>query len=220
MATHCSTLAWSIPWTKEPGTGYRVTQSQTQLKRLSMHMPKGLKMGFWFERESERENFHPSFSSTYPLKPEVSRPPPGQSSPVASKFSNLSSVQLLSCVWLFATPWIAACQASLSITNSWSLPKLMSIELVMPSNYLISCCPLFVLPSIFPSNKIFSNESALRIRWPKHWSFSFNMSPSNEYSWSPLGWAGLISLHSKRLSTVFSNTTVQKHQLFSAQLSL
>ena len=173
MATHCSTLAWRIPWTEEPGTGYRGTQSRTQLKRLSMHMPKGLKMGFWFERESERENFHLSFSSTYPLKPEVSRPPPGQSSPVASKFSNLSSIQLLSCVWLFATPWTAACQAALSITSSWSLPKFMSIESVMPSNYLIFCCPLFVLPSIFPSNKIFSNESALCIRWPKYWSFSF-----------------------------------------------
>ena len=91
-----------------------------------------------------------------------------------------SSVQSLSCVWLFATPWIAARQASLSITNSWSLPKLLSIELAMPSNHLILCHPL-LLPSIFPSIRVFSNESALRIRWPKYWSFSFNISPSNQH---------------------------------------
>ena len=92
-----------------------------------------------------------------------------------------SSVQSLSHVWLFATPWIAACQASLSITNSWSPPKPMSIESVIPSNYLILCCPLLLLPSIFPSIRVFSNESALRIRWPKYWSFSFNISPPNEH---------------------------------------
>ena len=80
-----------------------------------------------------------------------------------------------------ATPWIAACQASLSITNSWSLPKLMSIELVMPSNHLILCCPLLFQPSIFPNIRVFSNESAFHIRWPKYWSFSFNISPSNEH---------------------------------------
>ena len=93
-----------------------------------------------------------------------------------------SSVQLLSRVQLFVIPWTAACQASLSITNSWSLPKLMSIELVMPSNHLILCCPLLLLPSIFPSIRVFSNESALYMRWPKYWSFSFNISPSNEHS--------------------------------------
>ena len=93
-----------------------------------------------------------------------------------------SSVQLLSHVWLFVTPWIAACQASLSITNSQSLLKLISIELVMPSNHLIFYWPLLLLPSIFPSSRVFSNESALCIRWPKYWSFSFNISPSNEYS--------------------------------------
>jgi len=94
--------------------------------------------------------------------------------------------QSLSRVRLFATPRTAAHQASLSITNSWSLLKLMSIELVMPSNYLIFCHPLLLLPSIFPSIRVFSNESVLRIRWPKDWSFSFSISPSNEYS-------GLIS---------------------------
>ena len=92
-----------------------------------------------------------------------------------------SSVQLLSCVWLFATPWIAACQASLSITNSWSLLKLMSIESVMPSTHLILCHPLLLLPPIPPSIRVFSNESTLRMRWPKFWSFSFNISPSNEH---------------------------------------
>ena len=89
------------------------------------------------------------------------------------------SVQSLSHVCLFAIPWIAACQASLSITNSWSPPKPMFIESVMPSNHLILCRPLFLLPSIFPSIRVFSNESALRIRWPKYWSHSFNISPSN-----------------------------------------
>ena len=92
-----------------------------------------------------------------------------------------SSVQSLSRVWLFATPWIAARQASLSIASSWSLLKLMSIELVMPSNHLILCHPLLLLPSIFPSIRVFSNESALRIRWLKYWSFSFSISPSKEH---------------------------------------
>ena len=91
------------------------------------------------------------------------------------------SVQSLSCVWLFATPWTAAHQASLSITNSWSPPKPMSIESVMPSNHLILCHPLLLLPSIFPSIRVFSDESALRIRWWKYWSFSFNISPTNEH---------------------------------------
>ena len=98
----------------------------------------------------------------------------------------ISSVQLLSCVRLFVTPWTAAPQASLSITNSRSSPKPMSIESVMPSNHLILCCPLFLLPSIFSSIRVFSSESALHIRWPKYWSFSCSISVSNEYS-------GLIS---------------------------
>ena len=93
-----------------------------------------------------------------------------------------SSVQSLSHVRLFVTPWTAACQASLSITNSQSLLKLMSIESVMPSSHLILCRPLLLPPSIFPSIRVFSSESALRIRWPKYWSFSFSISPSNEYS--------------------------------------
>ena len=131
------------------------------------------------------------------------------------------SVQLLSRVQLFVTPWTAAHQASLSITNSWSLVKLMSITSVMPSNHLILCHRLLLLPSIFPSIRVFSNELALCIKWPKYWSFSFSISPSNEYSGLiPLGWTGWISLQSKGLLRVFSNTTVQKHQFFDAQLSL
>ena len=103
-----------------------------------------------------------------------------------------SSVQSLSRVRLFATPWTTARQASLSITNSCSPSKPMSIESVMPSNYLILCCPLLLLPSIFPSIRVFSDESALRIRWPKYWSFSVNISPTK--GWSPLGWTGGIVL--------------------------
>ena len=131
-----------------------------------------------------------------------------------------SSVQSLSCVRLFATPWITARQASLSITISQSSLKLTSIELVMPSSHLILCHPLFLLPPIPPSIRVFSNESTLHLRWPKYWSFSFSIIPSKEHP-------GLISfrmdwldlLASKGLSRVFSNTTVQKHQFFGAQPS-
>ena len=135
--------------------------------------------------------------------------------------SKFSSVQSPSRVRLFVTPQIAARQASLSITNSWSSLRLMSIKSVMPSSHLILCHPLLLLPSIFPSIRIFTNELALSIRWPKYWSFSFNISPSNE---NPglisfrMDWLDLLA--SKGLSRVFSNTTVQKDQFFSAQLSL
>ena len=130
-------------------------------------------------------------------------------------------VQLLSCVQLFATPWIVACQASLFITNSRSLLKLMSIELVMPSNHLIFCRPLLLLPSVFPSIKVFSNESVLHIRWPKIWSFSFSISPSNEYSRLisfRIDWLDLLVVQGTLKSLL--QTIVQKHQFFSAQLSL
>ena len=106
----------------------------------------------------------------------------------------LSLVQSLSHVWLFATPWTAACQASLSITNSQSLLKLMSIELVMPSNHLIFCHPLLLLPSIFPSIRVFSNESVLRMRWPNYWSFSFKISPSKEHSGMISFWMDWLDL--------------------------
>ena len=129
-----------------------------------------------------------------------------------------SSVQLLSRVQLFVTPWTAACQASLSITNSRSLLKLMSIQMVMPSNQLILCRPLLLQPSIFPRNRFFSNESVLCTRWPKYWSFSFNISPSNEYS-------GLISFRMDWLDLLAVQGTLksllQLHSLkASAQLSL
>ena len=113
-----------------------------------------------------------------------------------------SSVQLLSCVRLFATPWIAARQASLSITNSWSLPKLMSIKSVMPFSHLILCRPLLLLPSVFPSIRIFSNESVLHIRWPKYWSFSFNIIPSEEHP-------GLISFRMDQLDLLAVQGTVK-----------
>ena len=127
----------------------------------------------------------------------------------------------LSHVPLFATLWTAAHQTSIVLNYLWSLLKLMSIESVMPPNHLILCCLFLLLPSIFPSIRVFTNESALRIRWPKYWSLNFSISPSNEY-------LGLISfrmdwfdfLAIQRLLRVFSNTTVQKHQFFSTQLSL
>ena len=134
-------------------------------------------------------------------------------------------VQSLSCVRLFATPWTAARLASLSIINSRSLLRLMAIESVMPSNHPILCCPLLLKPSIFPSIRVFFNESVLQIMWPKYWSFSFSISPPNEYSEGilfPLGCTAWISLHYKGLSRVFSNTAFQKHQkhqIFSVQLS-
>ena len=119
-----------------------------------------------------------------------------------------------------ATLWAVAHQASLSITISQSLLKLMSVESVMPSNHFLLCRPLLLLPSIFLSIRVFSNELALHIRWPKYWSFSFSVSPSkHSQGWFPLGWTGLI-LQSKGLSRVFSSTTVQKHQFFSTQPSL
>ena len=129
-----------------------------------------------------------------------------------------SSVQLLSYVRLFATPWITAHQASLSITNSQSSPKLMSIELVMPSSDLILCRPFLLLPPIPPRIRVFSNESTLRMRWPKYWRFSFSISPSNEHPGLVsfrMDWLDLLAVY----SWVFSNTIVEKQQFFGTQLS-
>ena len=131
------------------------------------------------------------------------------------------SVQSLSRVQLFATPWTVAHQASLSITNSWSLLKLMSIKLVMPSNYLIFCCPLHLLPSIFLSIRVFSNESALLISWPKYWSFSFSISPSNEYSGLisvRMDWLDLLAVQGALKSLLQHHNS--KHQFFCTQPSL
>ena len=137
----------------------------------------------------------------------------------SSRHKTMSSVQELSRVPLFATPFTAACQASLSMTNSQNLLKLMSIESVMRSNHLILYHPLLLLPSIFPSIRVFPNESALRIRWPKYWS-SASVLPMNIQGCFPLGLTGLISLLFKGPSRVFSSTTVWKHQFFGAQSSL
>ena len=137
---------------------------------------------------------------------------------IARPTDQFSSVQSLSSVQLFVTPWTVAHQVSLSITNSWSLPKLMCLESEMPPNHLILYCPFLLPPSIFPSIRVFANEPILCIRWPKYWSFSFNISISNEQPGLifRMDWLDL----SKGLSRVFSKTTVQKHQLFGTQLSL
>ena len=132
-----------------------------------------------------------------------------------------TSVQLLSRVRLFVTPWTAACQASLSITNSKSLLKLMSIKSVRPSNHLILYRLLILLPSIFPSIRVFAKESILCIRWPKYWSFSSSISPSNEYSGLiclRMDWLDLLAVQGTLKSLL--HATVQKHQFFDTQLSL
>ena len=136
------------------------------------------------------------------------------------EISQFSSVQSLSHVQLFAIPWITAGQASLSITNNRSSPRLTSIESVMQSSHLIFCHPLLLLPPIPPRIRVFTNESTLHMRWPKYWSFSFSFIPSKEIpELISFRWTGWISLQSKGLSRVFSNTTVKKHQFFSAQPS-
>ena len=142
---------------------------------------------------------------------------PEQSSVFQIRSVQFSSVQSLSRVRLFATPWVAAHQASLSIINSRSSLKLMSIRSVMPSSQLILCRPLFFLPPIPPSIRVFSNESTLCMRWPKYWSSALaSFLPKKSQGWSPSEWTGWISLQSKGFSRVFSNTTVQKHQFFGA----
>ena len=131
------------------------------------------------------------------------------------------SVQSLSCVRLFATPWTVACQASLSITNSWSLLKLMSIESLMPSNHLILCRPLLLPPSIFPSISVFSSESALHIRWPKYWGFSFSMSPSGLISFR-MDWLNLLAVQGTLKSLLqhhSSKASIPRHSAFFEQLS-
>ena len=207
MATHSSVLAWRIPWREEPGrlqsTGSQrvghdwatslLLSSMFQFFNINGHFQENIKT-YWTE-QSTIKIYHLVFC--------------------------ISSVQSLNHVWLFATPWTAACWGSLSITNSWSLFRLMSIVSVMPSNQLILCHPLLLLPSIFLSIRVFSNESVLRIRWPNIGvSASASVLPMNIQDWFPLGWIGWISLQPKGLSRIFSNITVQNHQFFSAQLSL
>ena len=144
-----------------------------------------------------------------------------QVSRIEGRLFTVCSVHSLSCVQFFATPWTAPCQVSLSITNSRSLLKLMSIKSVIPSNHLILCCPLFLLLLIFPNIRVFSNESVLHIRWPKYWSFSFSISPSSEYS-------GLIYFKIDRLGLLAVQGTLKillqhhssKASILSIQLSL
>ena len=144
--------------------------------------------------QTQESNWHPLCLLHWQVESLPTEPP--------GKPKDMCSVQLLSHVWLLTNPWTAACQASLSITNSWSLLKLMSIKLLMPSNHLILCCPLFFLPSIFPSIRVFSKESILHLRWPNYWSFSFSISPSNEYS-------GLISLRMNWLDLLAAQGTLK-----------
>ena len=131
--------------------------------------------------------------------------------------SGFGSVQSLNCVWLFATPWTVGRQASLSITTSWSLLKLRSTELVMPSNHLILCHPLLLLLSIFPSIRGFSNESVLCIMWPKYWNFSFSISPSNAYSeliFFRIAWFDLFAVQGTLKSLLQHQYTLEKHKNF------
>ena len=151
MATHSSTLPWKIPWTEEPGR-----LQAMGLQRVGHDWATSLQLHFNYV-----QSYHRSWESLHRKL--------------------FSSVQSLSHVQLFVTPWIAGRQASLSITNSRSSLKLTSIESVMPSSHLILCRPLLLLPPIPPSIRVFSNESTLRMRWPKYWSFSLSISPSNEH---------------------------------------
>ena len=142
--------------------------------------------------QTQESNWHPLCLLHWQVESLPTEPP--------GKPKDMCSVQLLSHVWLFTNPWTAACQASLSITNSWSSFKLISIESVMPSSHLILCRPLVLLPPIFPSIRVFSNESALHMRWPKYWNFSFSISPFKEHpGLISLKWTGWICLQSKRL---------------------
>ena len=139
---------------------------------------------------------------------------------------SISSVQSLSCVWLFATPWIATCQASLSITNSWSSLRLTSIESVMPSSHLILCHPLLLLPLIPPSIRVFSNKSTLCMRWPKYWSFNFSISPSKEHPGLisfRMDWSDLLAVQGTLKSLLqhhSSKASILQHSaFFTVQLS-
>ena len=242
MATHSRNLAWRIPWTEEPGRLQSMGSQQSDMTYWLNHhqqQPYLWLVEIPLRRETADLTFPPVLGkipyfrkgrTCYFLKWcfLISKCHPFciyESKVDLLKILNgneehsISSVQSLNCLLLFATPWTAAYQASLSITNSQSSPKPMS-ELVMPSNHLILCHPLLLLLSIFPSIRVFSNESALHITWPKYWSFGFNISPSNEHpgliSFRRTGW---ISLQFKGHSRVFSNTIVQKHQFLGTQLS-
>ena len=190
MANHSSVLALKIQWTEEPG-GYSP----------------------WGRRKSDS-------TEQLSTKALLSHSYQGITIRVSGFYSMVSSIQSLSRVWLFATPWTAARQASLSITKCQSLLKLMSIESVMPSNHLILCCPLLLPPSILPSIRVFSNESVLCIRWPKYWNFSLNISPSNEYSgliFFRMDWLELLAVQGTLKSLLqhhSSKTSILQHSAF------
>ena len=184
LATHSSNLAWKIPRKKEPG-GLQSMRLQSQAWLSNNHSVKAVLKGRFiaiqiYLKKQERNQINNLTLHLKQLEKEEMK------NPRVSR-RKFSSVQSLSRVRLFATPWIAARQASLSITNSRSLLKLMSIKSVMPSSHLILCHPILLLPPISPSIRVFSNESTLPMRWPMYWSFSFSISPSSEHS-------GLISV--------------------------
>ena len=185
--------------------------SLSTIPSRSIHVVENVKISFFFIVNSYFMNIGSTFSLSIHLL-------------ISTYVAFISSVQFSSvaqsCPTLY-DPMDCTWQASLSITSSRSLLKLLSIESGTSSNHLILCCPLPLPTSIFPSIRVFSNDSVLHIRWPKYWSFSFSISSSNEYSGLiSLGWTDWISLQSKGLSRVFSSTIVQMHQFFSAQLSL
>ena len=194
--------------------------TQVQTFGGSTPVPGGLHVNFPSQLHSQLYFSDRTWFSPYAL-PRYPEALPGffRQNRLPSVFQ-FSSIQSLSRVWLFVTPWIAARQASLSITNSWSLPKVMSIESLMPSSHLILCRPLLLLPPIPPSIRVFSNESTLHMSGQSVGvSASASVLPKKSQDWFPLGWTGWTSLQSKGLSGVFSNTTVQKHQFFGAQFS-
>ena len=210
MVTPSSTFAWRIPWTEEPG---RLQSTGSQRVRHNWATSISL---FTITSYCIIHNISLVVKWLCGLKNH------GLVTQLLGHFSSVqfSSVQTLSRVQLFATPWIAARQASLSITNFQSSFRPTSIESVMPSSHLILCRPLLLLPPVPPSIRVFSNESTRRMRWPKYWSFSLaSFLPKKFQGWSPSEWTGWISLQSKGLSRVFCNTTVQKHQFFGAQPS-
>ena len=200
-------LPWFLPLLKaRMFQGGKNCKTDTKFIIRSTRQHVGEHTGEVYSRQKQNRNTHSQRN--------------GVEDPPNEDCSKFSSVQSLSRVWLFATPWITACQASLSITNSRSLLKLTSIKSVMPSSHLILCRPLLLLPSIFPRIRVYSSEPARPIRWPNIGvSALASFLPMNTQDLSLLEWTGWISLQSKGLSRVFSNTTVQNHQFFGTQLS-
>ena len=228
MATHSRILAWKIPWTEEPGGLWSVrgvAKSRTRLSDFPFtFLLRQCQVGtFYMVHISAPGNTISQHHLKFvPLRASLFCRQTQQCVHHHSlTFLQFSSVHSLSCVQLFVTPWTVARQASLSITNSRSLLKHMSIKLVMPSNHLILCHPLLLLPSIFPASGFFplsqffaSGDQSIGV------SASASVLPLNIQDWFPLGWTGWISLQFTGLSRVFSKTTVQKHHFFGAQLSL